>query len=201
MGCMTCDSCQGCDQCQGVCNTVQNLCKLNGQLASDNVDIEVWEDKDTNSPFLKASEWNKFITSIYNAYKQGSNQYNGWGSKTIVSLDDFSIYTTLNMDIRAGKPTGKASGTEDFMYAGMFNGALKKMRYLSSRETGDDEVEVGDVIYADTFNELKQYALTKFKLHSKQCDRCNTACDVKCDSNQCNTPTFCCDDCSETIEG
>lgn len=109
------------------------------------------------------------------------------------------------MDIRAGKTTGKAVGTEDFMYAKMFNGALKKMRYLASNSTGNDMVSPNDIIYASTFEILKSYATDSFLLHSDQCDNCNIKCDVTCDScegcntNQCNTSKTCCDDCSQTI--
>lgn len=161
--------------------------------------MNTWGYKKTDSMFLTATEWNNFISSIYAAYCKGTEE-NAWGRN--VTEDDFAIYD--NMDIRAGKKTGKTPGTEDFMYAKMFNGAFKKMRYLSSHEEGKDEVSSGDIIYASDFERLKTYAKNDFLLHNNQCDNCNIKCDVTCNScqgcntNQCNTPKTCCDDCSQS---
>lgn len=148
--------------------------------------------------FLTAKQWNDFIEFIYKAYCKGK-KWHAWGSPgSEANFEDFSEYD--NMDIRAGKAKGKAINTEYIMYAKMYNGALKKMHYLANRDTNtDNDVSSGDIIYAETFNILRDYALTKFKLNKSQCNSCNDGCQGcndcnDCDTAQCNTPKDCCDD-------
>jgi hypothetical protein len=151
--------------------------------------------------FLTAQQWNNFITFIYEAYCYGEKN-NAWGNpkKDTAEFEEFVTYGDNDMDIRAGQVQGKKQGTQDFMYADMYNGALKKMHYLANKNTNTtDDVSSGDIIYAETFNILRDYALNKFKLNSKQCDECNVGCQGCDDCNdcvnaQCNTPQECCDD-------
>lgn len=203
-GCESCQSCNGkcnvtCNSCEGTCDTKQNFCKTN-QLASAYVTIPKFRDKNLLQPddlFLTAQNWNDFITSIYNAYCKGKKR-NAYSSNT-PDIDTFSIYD--NMDIRAGKAEGKATGTSDFMYAKMYNGALKKMRFLVNNNAGENKVSPNDIVTASLFNELRNYATDSFLLNPIQCDACNSGCDVTCDacegcnSTQCNSPCGnCCND-------
>jgi hypothetical protein len=105
------------------------------------------------------------------------------------------------MGLKSGDARGKVIGTEDIMYAKMYNGALKKMRYLAYKDSATEgDVAVNDIIYADTFNNLRSIALTKFNLHATQCDTCNNGCQG-CNSAECDSPQGCCDDCAESASG
>lgn len=102
------------------------------------------------------------------------------------------------MDIRAGYKKGKEDA--DIMYAKMYNGSINKMKYLTEGSRGADVVNSGDLITAALFNSLRSYAINDMKLNYNQCNNCNVGCDVICnscnaicESNQCNTPTTCCD--------
>lgn len=201
MGCESCNSCDNCNiSCNVTCNTAQGFCYVGSQLASKHITFPDWGLKTNDhsldsSLFLKATEWNDFIEFIYDAYCHG--EYNAWGRKgNETSFNNFAIYD--NIGLESGDPRGKAIGAEDIMYAEMYNGALKKMRYLANQDyntTGD--VSAGDIIYATTFNNLRSKALTEFKLHSSQCDICNNGCQG-CNDSECDSPKYCCDDCSQS---
>ena len=204
-GCNNCNNCNTkcnspqCQSCQG-CNSSESFCNTGSQLASEYINIADWgtrtnDHSKDSSRFLTAKEWNDFITSIYDAYCLG-DECNAWGYEETKS--NFVEYD--GMDIRAGYAKGKPNGTEDFMFAKMYNGAIKKMRQLSSGIVGEDVVNTGDIIYASTFNDLMKYAKETFKLHENQCDNCNIDCDIKCnncqdcDRGECDAPRTCCDD-------
>lgn len=196
MSCEACDKCNNCNvSCNVTCNTAQGFCYVGSQLASSYVTFPDWNEKTTNSSFLTAKEWNDFIEFIYEAYCHG--RYGAWGvDANEPTLAEFAVYD--GMGIRAGDTRGKTTGTEDFMYAKMYNGALKKMHYLSNKNTNTTgDVNVNDIIYADTFNELRKEAKTKFKLHKDQCNACNYGCQG-CNNDECDSPEPCCDDCSQT---
>lgn len=215
MSCESCVSCQAqCNSCNmpcqvcNSCNTSQTLCSLYGQLATNNIGQFSWgrnicaygENDNNNSLFLSTSEWNSLIDHIYEAYCEG-DLVNAWGTSQDGDKTAFCQYNYK--DIRAGEEYNNI-----FMSANMYNGAISKMRYLTSgngtpgnyQKTGGTN---GDIITASAFNALKEYANMTFKLNSLQCDRCNvtcqtcvTSCNVMCNGcNGCNSnATTCTDD-------
>lgn len=176
------------------CNTAQNFCKTNtGQLASTHIEKlgEEWGDLKKNDSFLTKEQWNNFIEDIYEAYSLGEAA-NGFSYHT--SLDIFALYPSNDpnpMDIRAGQGKGKDDGTENIMYAKMYNGAIKKMRFLATNNAGRDVVDSGDTITAELFNDLMDYAKNNFYLNKNQCDECNTEQTCCSESSSCSQSGGC----------
>ena len=118
-----------------------------------------------NDNFLSSAEWDKLIDYIKKGYDWGSNK-NGYDVTDVSSSDLDAL---------------KVDSSFPFMTATMYNGAIKKMRGLSSSE-GNNLVsggQTGTIITADLFNDLYEYANKNFNFYYSQCnlhDECGSGC-------------------------
>lgn len=183
-------NCQSdCNTCNGNCqNSKQKVSKENGKFYFRAKEKELKKD----SLFLSAKEWNDLIDYIESGYELAKD--------IDKSIDPDSVNTFQEQKLRAGKEHGN-----EFMLAHMWNGAYLKMKWLSkgtNKFTDEDDNlkekqggPTGDIIYAEYFNALQDYANNDFK--TKYCDSCNN-CQI------CNKETnyWCCSCVNdETSEG
>lgn len=97
------------------------------------------------------------------------------------------------------------------MTANMYNGAIAKMRHLTTQgqdnTPGDYEKYApgsnknkpeGDIITANAFNQLAVYFSDEMKFKANQCDSCNNYCET---GNTCDNITEMCADPEPPIDG
>lgn len=176
--CASCDgnACQGCDSCNGACQ--DNAEKVSKELGT----FEFRKGGlDTNDLFLTKEEWNSLITYIKKGYDLGG-----------ASGGD-ADYNGEVIRVNSG----------DYMTANRWNGAYARMKWLSTNNNslGGQEKERGQLILADYFTDLENYANNSFK--TTWCDgSCEFSCN-SCDSEtEIETYEYCCScDSCEGCEG
>jgi hypothetical protein len=154
------------------------------------------------SLFLSADEWNKLITFVYEAYQM--RLYYDNSKKEFSDYTNAAKYEANNTeykgDIRAGAEYN--NGRNAFMTAHMANGILAKMYYFQEEQHdslntyGKKGGPSGDIITAEYFNYLSEYANN---LEIKKGDRCAIKCNScqdcddcqVCNVNVCETTTTC----------
>ena len=176
--CNTCQSCNSCEQCNTTCDgnkcsTSQAFCSTNQSVGSFSFGVDLSKD----SLFFSRATWNKIITYINNAYKKGNasvtnNAQSGTGAQ---SPGDSGL-SSLKLD------------TEIFMTAKKFNEVSQALGKLGSSgpnltvyAVGSSTKPAGDIVLGSYFKTLEQYANNLMYKHS-QCDDCNVACNVKCNT-------------------
>lgn len=197
--CTFCNSCQSCNtNCNGsVCNTKQNFCSTDQFVGS----FSFGQDLGTDDIFLTKNNWNKIFTFINNAYLEGSTSLvnrarSGNGVKNPGNGGD------------SGLPN---SDPNEFMTAQMFNDVSEALGNLGNIGPSRRVVKDVDMIYGSYFQDLENYA-DNLLFKTTQCDNCNVACNVqcntclKCNANDncgaCNngcqnhSPSSCCSSCN-----
>lgn len=184
-GCQSCDDCNSCQNCQEACqNSAQLVSRFNGDLK---VRGKTYVSR--GDDFFTSNEWNAIIEYIVNGY-----DLQDYFNKTE------AFYQYNGEDVRAGSRYGN-----EYMSANMYNGAIAKMRYLTSQSgtPGAYARSSGDYIYADYFNDLLDYANDEFSIragtrceHScMYCNRCDNSCEGvdSCTCESCQGDNSCCE--------
>lgn len=174
----------GCNTCNS-CNIVIGLCN-SCQTASEYLNDFNWTDNEKHTTrstltastdtFFTKNEWNSLINYIKNAYNLGTKHSASAAYKADSSL--------------------RANETNLYMKATMYNEAYTRMKNLvkDNRETSYTIVNPNDIIYAETFNNLRALA-NSFQLHPYQCNNCVTcnSCEDCIGCNSCEGVTsYCC---------
>lgn len=171
-GCnVTCNACQGCNTCQGTCDTSQAFCDI-GKQDVGSFDFGACLSRGETIAITKSS-WNSLHKYIYNAYAKG---------------DKWNV-----IDNGSGAPACGSSSSDKFLYADSFNDVAEALSGLGSAGPGVGKMSKGDVIYGSYYQELED-AADGLLYDTRQCDACNTKCDVKC--NECNVECEGCQGCN-----
>lgn len=210
MGCEVCNSCQdGCEK------SFQKISAIKGeQFYFRDYYGETFE---RNDKFLTAEEWNRLITYIIEGYELIGNVT----TEDSYKYNDEAIYAKGVSD-----PEYYDGKGQTIMTANMYNGALAKMEFLSG-EKPSNPISSGDLIQANYFNNLQEYANEYFGLKNgstgRYCEDCQgtnqatyccdessgggggtegggcTSCNILCNSNQCDCETLA--QCAQSIGG
>lgn len=205
-GCQYCNSCEKCDSCEqcntacdgGGCLTIQSFCATSGQSAGG---FSFGQSVAGEEFFLTKKNWNKIFTYINDAYAKGSaspsnKAQSGTGASAPGNGGD------------SGLP---ASDEHEFMTDTMFNKVSEALGNLGSSGPSRRVKADVDLIYGSYFKDLESYA-NGLQYKTTQCDDCNVACNVKCNTclkcndngncdscnNGCQSDTYrsCCSSCN-----
>lgn len=173
--CTKCDSCESCDKnCNGTgCLSSQAFCATSQRAGTFSFGVPTSKD----SLFFSRETWNKIITHINNAYTKGTYSLsNKAQSGTGASGIGTSGLAKLSLD------------TNDFMTAKKFNEVSEALGKLGSAgpgltvyAVGSEKKPAGDIIYGSYFETLETYA-NNLLYKTTQCNDCNVACNVKCNT-------------------
>lgn len=153
-----------CPDCNGVCDTAQNLCKIESQAATHYGGSFNWPASPTGETIAKvwtAAAWNKLKAQLQTVYNRGSECSSGgqvWGANTMPTVSKDQIITA---DI----------------YNDMVN-ALNKLGGGLSTVTGGG---VNGTIIRDYHASNMQSTYNGGQISTLACDECNVGCDVECD--------------------
>lgn len=203
--CNSCDTCNSCLTNCNSCNICNGSCQSSAQLISkklgkfcfrcnQNQTNNINKRLEKDDLFLTDNEWNSLIQRLYDAYNLKGSPHQNYAN---------GVYTYDTKDTRAGQTYNNV-----FMSANMYNGAIAKMRWTTeqsntagsyTKSAGND----GDIIKAEYFRDLEDYANTKFS--SPYCDNCVScqgclSCN-SCQSGQCKTTTISCCTCEGCNSG
>ena len=171
-----CNSCEGCNKCDGgcqyciaVCESAQNLCRINQFLSHYKGNFN-WKTGDKiicieqGQVIFNQTTWNQICLYINSRTTIGNPRYtNGTGGPAFSS----SKYSKTPWPAKE------------------YNRVYKEL--ASSTE---DKVSPGEIIYGSYFSDLIELA-NKFKINWNACNSCNVGCDGcnSCDGtcNSCNS--------------
>lgn len=196
--CASCNSCESCNtNCNGTgCNSAQNFCATNQSVGS----FSFGQDVGANDLFLTKANWNSIFSYINNAFSKGSSNLTNkaQSGNGVSSSGD------------GGDSNLPASDSNVFMTADMFNKVSAALGALGSSGPSFRATKDVTIIYGSYFSDLERYA-NNLQYKSSQCDDCNVACNVKCNTCltcnvencgscngacQTNSPSSCCSSCN-----